>query len=348
MALDESLDIDPISPPDACSSSLSSITHPPSNPPSPANPLDDGQDDEANLNTNSERMKIAWRYENLGQHGAQAESHLSHQSRCHSFNLAKTMKLSPTQKSKVDCIDAKDLENFSSDLLDRIRSIIDQNRTQLPSFRIVIQSIGSLGWPPIHAFMIFRFLKELDTLLRTTESAKVAMISLPSLYRSSELLKMLTWATTGSLSLKSFAGDERSQAAFPNHQGAVHFLRLPSPSSLSPPATKLSTIRALGGASSGAGIDSNLGFKLGRKKGFRIEMMGLGLDLNLEDIPQESPSIPPDHRHQSEIDRLEAASSISTTPRDDSKKPVSTKPKPRVRFGPPSQKPTESLSKSDW
>jgi hypothetical protein len=64
--------------------------------------------------------------------------------------------------------------------------------------------------------MIFRFLKELETLLRATDCPKIAMISFPSAYRSPDLAKMLPWATSGSLSLQSFAGDEKSQAAFPS------------------------------------------------------------------------------------------------------------------------------------
>ncbi|KAI9608437.1 hypothetical protein H4Q26_004619 [Puccinia striiformis f. sp. tritici PST-130] len=194
---------------------------------------DEDEDDEENTDkVKSQRMKIAWRYENLGHHHAESES-IYQQSKCH------------------------------SDPIDWIHWL-----------------------PSMKDFMIFRFFKDLEGLLQVTDSPRIAIISFPSTYRSSDLAKILPWATSGSLSLRSFTGDEKSQVAFPNHQGAVHFTRLPSPSSLSPPATKLSVIRSLGGSSE-SGIGSNLGFKLGRRKGFRIEMMGLGLDLENQNPTEE-------------------------------------------------------------
>ncbi|WAQ83237.1 hypothetical protein PtA15_3A606 [Puccinia triticina] len=270
------------------------------------------------------------------------------QSRCHSFNLSKTMKISPDLRSKIDCLDVKNLENLPTSLLARIKQIIENKQkvsSSNPSFRIVIQSIGSIGWPPMEDHMIFRFLKDLETVLRAPDAPMIAIISFPSAYRSSDLAKILPWATSGSLSLQSFAGDEKSQAAFPNHQGAVHFIRLPSPSSLSPPATKLSVIRALGGASE-AGIGSNLGFKLGRRKGFRIEMMGLGLDLENDNPTEEAPATPrrdePSEVPTDDIDQLKIANPSQV-------KRKSAKPKPKVRFGDPSHDSSHDILKNtDW
>jgi len=193
--------------------------------------------------------------------------------------------------------------------------------------------------------MIFRFLKELESLLRANDSPKIAIISFPSAYRSSDLAKILPWATSGSLSLQSFSGDEKSQAAFPNHQGAVHFIRLPSPSSLSPPATKLSVIRSLAGSSE-AGIGSNLGFKLGRRKGFRIEMMGLGLDLENENPQEEAPPVR-QHSQPSEGPSAGQTSPVVIGPSPHVKNKPS-KAKPRVRFGDPSPDSHDHLKNTDW
>ncbi|OAV93539.1 hypothetical protein PTTG_00856 [Puccinia triticina 1-1 BBBD Race 1] len=318
----------------------------------PSGPADDDEegdedDDEDTEKVKSQRMKIAWRYENLGHHHSESES-IYQQSRCHSFNLSKTMKISPDLRSKIDCLDVKNLENLPTSLLARIKQIIENKQkvsSSNPSFRIVIQSIGSIGWPPMEDHMIFRFLKDLETVLRAPDAPMIAIISFPSAYRSSDLAKILPWATSGSLSLQSFAGDEKSQAAFPNHQGAVHFIRLPSPSSLSPPATKLSVIRALGGASE-AGIGSNLGFKLGRRKGFRIEMMGLGLDLENDNPTEEAPATPrrdePSEVPTDDIDQLKIANPSQV-------KRKSAKPKPKVRFGDPSHDSSHDILKNtDW
>ncbi|KAA1128564.1 hypothetical protein PGTUg99_000557 [Puccinia graminis f. sp. tritici] len=80
------------------------------------------------------------------------------QSRCHVFNLSKTMKLSADQRSRTDCIDVKNLEGLPTSLLAQIKQIIEERRkasSSLPSFRIVIQSIGSIGWPPMEDFVSF-------------------------------------------------------------------------------------------------------------------------------------------------------------------------------------------------
>ncbi|KAH9460165.1 hypothetical protein Pst134EB_008359 [Puccinia striiformis f. sp. tritici] len=316
---------------------------------------DEDEDDEENADkVKSQRMKIAWRYENLGHHHAESES-IYQQSRCHSFNLSKTMRLSTEQRSRIDCIDVNELEkeNLLSTLLLQIQKIIDQKRDKTlssspPSFRIVIQSIGSIGWPLMKDFMIFRFFKDLEGLLQVTDSPRIAIISFPSTYRSSDLAKILPWATSASLSLQSFTGDEKSQVAFPNHQGAVHFTRLPSPSSLSPPATKLSVIRSLGGSSE-SGIGSNLGFKLGRRKGFRIEMMGLGLDLESQN-PTEEDHLPTTTHHHLDTTPSSSAPQVSINVQNQlstpSIKAKSSKPKPRVRFGDPSSH--DNLKNTDW
>ncbi|PLW32846.1 hypothetical protein PCASD_13952 [Puccinia coronata f. sp. avenae] len=318
-----------------------------------ATATEDEDDDDGNAETiKSQRMKIAWRYENLGQHHSESDS-IYQQSKCHPFNLSKTMKLSPEQRSRIDLIDVKNFEKLPSNLLTHIKEIIrKKEKASSSSFRIVIQSIGSIGWPPMEDFMIFRFLQELEALLRAPDSAKIAFISFPGAYRSSDLAKMLPWATSASFSLQSFAGDEKSQAAFPNHQGAVHFIRLPSPSSLSPPATKLSVIRALAGPSE-AGIGSNLGFKLGRRKGFRIEMMGLGLDLENENpapAAEDEEEPPASHQHHPHPSAAQNADQNPQTinsysPRAKNKPP---KIKPRVRFGDPSQDSHDVLKNTDW
>jgi len=65
------------------------------------------------------------------------------------------MKLSADQRSRTDYIDVKNLENLPSSLLTQIENIIQEKRktsSSSPSFRIVIQSIGSIGWPPMEDF----------------------------------------------------------------------------------------------------------------------------------------------------------------------------------------------------
>lgn len=104
----------------------------------------------------------------------------------------------------------------------------------------------------------------------------------------------------------------------------------------------------MGASDSGeaGGVDTNLGFKVSRRKGFRIEMMGLGLDADLTPAPH------------SEDHSIEAKASVDVThnpiPRltPDTPQPK-PKLKPRVRFGgeeiePSHRHPVKHLGNTDW
>jgi hypothetical protein len=66
------------------------------------------------------------------------------------------MKLSPEQRSRIDLIDVKNFEKLPSNLLTHIKEIIQKKeKASSSSFRIVIQSIGSIGWPPMEDFVSF-------------------------------------------------------------------------------------------------------------------------------------------------------------------------------------------------
>ncbi|MBW0511936.1 hypothetical protein O181_051651 [Austropuccinia psidii MF-1] len=311
----------------------------------------DSDDDEITNDPNSKHMKIAWRYEHLGKHQAESVATYQQEARCHLFDLSKTMKLPAEQRSHIHCIDASKFED-SVEVLDEINNVIKKIKSRFPqnspalSFRLAVQAFGSAGWPPSSppGFQtMFRFLKALEYLLQTTTAA-VCMVTFPSVYYPPRLRQMLPWAVSGYMSLESFAGNERSQIAFPNHQGAVDFIKLPCSASLLPPATKLSVLRGLGGTSSEARIDSNLGFKLSRRKGFRIEMMGLGLDLEMEPNPDFS---------QAAIDHEPVIQNVPLVSQAKPEKLASRKPKARVRFGDSliensSPHPVKNLGNTDW
>ncbi|EGG05779.1 uncharacterized protein MELLADRAFT_116710 [Melampsora larici-populina 98AG31] len=308
---------------------------------------DDDEEEESNLDDKSKQMKIAWRYESLGKHQAQTELHQRGQ--CHSFDLSKTMVLSDEQRKRISCIDVADCPSYD-DLLNQIDQIISAPHPPshpYPPLRIAIHSLGSPGSPAASHTILFKFLVRLKSLLQPSSS--VAMITFPSTIYSAQAMPMLCWATDGCLALESFAGNDASQTAFPNHQGVCHFLRLPSHASLSPPSTKLSVLRGLGASDSAeaGGIDTNLGFKVGRRKGFRIEMMGLGIDAE----PIEDPA---SHPYSESIVNPEP---VISEPKVESPKPKGkTKVKARVRFGGTDdledhashKHPVKHLGNTDW
>ncbi|KAH9825247.1 Elongator complex protein 4 [Melampsora americana] len=309
--------------------------------------IDEEDDEESNLDDKSKQMKIAWRYESLGKHQAQTELHRRGQ--CHSFDLSKTMILSDEQRKGITCIDVADTPSYDV-LLDQIDQILSAPAPSHPHppLRIAIHSLGSPGSPAASHTILFKFLLRLKSLLQPSSS--VAMITFPSTIYSAQVMPMLCWATDGCLALESFAGNDASQTAFPNHQGVCHFLRLPSPASLSPPSTKLSVLRGLGASDSAeaGGIDTNLGFKVGRRKGFRIEMMGLGIDAEpSRDDPTSHPQSESNVNHHP----------VLSEPIVESPKPKGkTKAKARVRFGGTDdleehashKHPVKHLGNTDW
>ncbi|GAA5974810.1 hypothetical protein JCM5350_001307 [Sporobolomyces pararoseus] len=245
-----------------------------------------------------EKMKIAFRYEGMKLHQTTLNS-TTQSTRtggeetvyCSTFDLTTTRSLSPTDRSKLHTIDIDELQDtsnspvdFYNNLYQKIETFVSQNgylqsaTSPRKALRIAISSIGSPSWGQTSPSSLYTFLHRLRSLLRRSNAS--SLTTFPShLYpstssssgTSSPILSRLSHASDSVLSLLSTSSSPTLSSLYPSHQGLLTLPKLPSPSSLLPPSTKLSLLRNLGGG--GQGRENLLGFRAKRRR-FVVEVVG--------------------------------------------------------------------------
>ncbi|CAK4033752.1 related to RNA polymerase II elongator complex, subunit ELP4 [Lecanosticta acicola] len=237
-----------------------------------------GRDKAAKVSTvDDEKMKIAWRYERLGQAGERALPDRSIPSTfsgtpqvetpfCHTFDLAKRITL--PADAKVNHIPISPSQTY-----ERIMQSLSQSLVSSPSdsiHRLVIPSILSPAlYPPTcsrpEAFLAF--CRSLRALLRQYSTRLTAIITLPlELYpRTSGLVRWAEILSDGVVELTPFphlmdasnalAESGGARASEEQPQGMVKFHRLP-----------ITTERGEGGASVGNSLGEDLAFTVSRRK----------------------------------------------------------------------------------
>ncbi|KAF4555585.1 PAXNEB-like protein [Elsinoe fawcettii] len=248
-----------------------------------------GDSSKSEKNTSSkdeDRMKIAWRYERLGQHdnsrpggiapnrtpvsAAKGVGDSDEAIFCHTFDLAKRLAIPPT--SMIKHIPMTPLSSTSKPpFADVTRSIVVniENSPENSTHRIIIPSILSPAFYPPHAGSpehFLQFLHSLRAVLRQHANRVVAMITIPTeLYRrSSGLVRWAEHLCDGVIELQPFphimdaasslaeSGGARSGEEQP--QGMLKFHKLPA-----------LTERGAN-AAAGAGVGDDLSFTLSRRK----------------------------------------------------------------------------------
>jgi len=186
--------------------------------------ISEGKEDKKKENKDrAEKMKIAWRYEGLGQFesaraspsttktlglcedGAQETSVF-----CHAFDLAKRLTL--PVGTAVNCIPVPPMTSVSASPFPPILQNLGEKLASTPPHsihRVVIPSLLSPAlYPPFaaHPSSILQFLHSLRAMLRQYPTRLTAIISLPlSLFpRSSGLVRWMEILSDGVLELSPF------------------------------------------------------------------------------------------------------------------------------------------------
>ncbi|KAM3424586.1 hypothetical protein BST61_g6578 [Cercospora zeina] len=224
-----------------------------------------------------EKMKIAWRYERLGQAGERAlpdrTAVVSPNGPsqpvipfCHTFDLTKRITI--PADTKVNHIPVSPSSTLGSIVQNLSRSLAAS--TPNSCHRFVVPSLLSPAlYPPLAARpdSFIGFFKALRTLLRQYNSKLTAMITLPlELYpRSSGLVRWAEILSDGVVELTPFphlmdasnslaeSGGARDKDELP--QGLVRFHKLP-----------INTERGEGGAGAGNSLGEDLAFTISRRK----------------------------------------------------------------------------------
>ncbi|KAK5165513.1 Elongator subunit elp4 [Saxophila tyrrhenica] len=232
-----------------------------------------------------ERMKIAWRYERLGQSGERALPIRQTPSAagpakeelpfCHTFDLAK--RLTIPQNAKIDHIKISPGDAPFAPVLQSLERIL-KNSPPTSVHRLIVPTILSPASYPPHASKpenIIRFLHSLRSLLRQHPTKLTAMLTLPlELYpRDTGLVRWAEILSDGVLELTPFphsmdeasdlasSGGARSNEDQP--QGMVKVHKVP-----------IDTERGEGGAGAGNSTGQDLAFTVSRRK-FAIKPFSL-------------------------------------------------------------------------
>ncbi|KAG6911816.1 hypothetical protein DXG01_000063 [Tephrocybe rancida] len=180
-----------------------------------------------------QKIKIAWRYEQmkLFQTTVSTSSSALTDEYCSSFDLSSRVPPSVIEKAQqsgqLSFLTVRPvIQGCSpiSEVLNRIKGIFSSNEPESTS---PIHMWGGSGW-----------------------------------------LQKLGWVTDAAFTLSAFSADPSLTMTFPNHHGLLHIHTLPAPHSILPPSDKFSTLRGLSASagSSGGSGENNLTFKSTRKR----------------------------------------------------------------------------------
>ncbi|KAJ3711478.1 Elongator complex protein 4 [Lentinula raphanica] len=236
-----------------------------------------------------QKMKIAWRYEQLKQFQTTvgSTSYVISEDFCQPFDLTSRIPLSiidsALKSSQLTTFNVLDVlhsvlpNSFSTTqkVLLHIEEILSQRSSRAPKvpLRICIPALGSYAWGDLCAQDILHFLYRLRSVL-SRHPLSCASISMESHISANAWggpgwIEKVGWMCDGLITLDAFTTNPSLSTLFPSHHGLVHIHTLPSPHTLLPPSDRFSTLRGLsvsaveGGNSSG---ENNLAFKCTRKR----------------------------------------------------------------------------------
>ncbi|KAF9068020.1 Elongator complex protein 4 [Rhodocollybia butyracea] len=239
--------------------------------------LDEVGDDQK-LADEDQKMKIAWRYEQMKQFQTTVGSASTSEDFCRTFELttripASTVENALQSSQLITCDLAADSTSVATPrVITSIEELLSRRLSKAP-LRICIPGLGSSAWGDLCGQDILRFLYRLRSLLRQNPLT-CASISLDP-HISSEAwggpgwIQRLGWMCDGMITLDAFTTNPSLSNLFPSYHGMVHIHTLPSPHTLLPPSDRFSNLRGLsastteGGSSSG---ENNLAFKCTRKR----------------------------------------------------------------------------------
>ncbi|KAG7450321.1 PAXNEB-domain-containing protein [Guyanagaster necrorhizus] len=252
------------------------------NSPQPVSTMNINDDEETGQSSN-EKIKIAWRYEQMKQFQTTVPSSAlsGTEESCSTFDLTcripDSIINSALQSGQLSLFDVGiiGMDDVSAPcsalVLRQIEKVIKAGSPSTP-LRICIPALGSPEWGDVNSKDILRFLHRFRTLLKQ-HAHTCASISLPChvsrpFWDGPGWSQKLGWCVDGSITLSAFSANPALTALSPSHHGLVEIRSLPAPHTLLSPSDKFSTLRGLSSSatSSGGGGENNLAFKCTRKR----------------------------------------------------------------------------------
>ncbi|KAF9229503.1 PAXNEB-domain-containing protein [Gyrodon lividus] len=266
------------------------ITSSSSNTRTPSPPVNDDDDDEENVAQNEDKIKIAWRYEQMKRFQTTVMSRsLSADDFCNTFDLTNRIPMTVIDDARnakqlllLNLNAICDVESSMTGVTRHIQHILAATSpTQV--VRLCIPSLGSPEWVGQSPTGILHFLHSLRRLLRQYPLACACVSLSPHLCTDSwggpGWVQKVGWVTDAAISMAGFGANPSLAALFPSHHGLLQIHKLPAAHTILPASDKYSMLRGLSssaGASVGSG-ENNLAFKCMRKR-LVFETMHLDLE----------------------------------------------------------------------
>ncbi|KAE9410879.1 PAXNEB-domain-containing protein [Gymnopus androsaceus JB14] len=230
-----------------------------------------------------QKIKIAWRYEQMKQFQTTVGSTSVSEDFCRIFDLTTRIPAHTVEKAlqsgqliPCDVLDAESRsESVTQRVLDCFEEVLSQRSSKATTtpLRICIPGFGSSAWGDLRSQDILRFLHRLRSILQRNPSVCASISLEPHIstdaWGGQGWIQKLGWMCDGLITLDAFTINPSLSTLFPSHHGMVHIHTLPSPHTLLSPSDRFSTLRGLaasateGGSSSG---ENNLAFKCTRKR----------------------------------------------------------------------------------
>ncbi|EPQ60883.1 hypothetical protein GLOTRDRAFT_68898 [Gloeophyllum trabeum ATCC 11539] len=236
------------------------------------------EDEEEKAGEDDNRVRIAWRYEQMKQFQTSVNTtNSSNGEFCSTFDLTARI---PNQVVEAACL-ADELicipvshAGTSFAPRDILRDVLEalQSGKQAQATRICVPHLGSAEWGDLTQKEIIQFLYHLRRIVRHHIHACVLICPAPHIcedhWGGPGWVQKLAWVSDACVALSAFAGDPSMSALFPSHHGLVQIHSLPAPHTLLPPSDRFSTLRGVSASASSAGGvgENNLAFKCMRKR----------------------------------------------------------------------------------
>ncbi|KAG0709058.1 PAXNEB-domain-containing protein [Suillus ampliporus] len=255
------------------------IWMPGSTPPSAAEDADDER-----ASQHDDKIKIAWRYEQMKKFQTTVWSNSLNDDLCMSFDL--TCKVpnvvldAARQSGQLILIDV-DTSEGSRGVIEQIEELL-LNSMNSQAIRICIPALGSPHWGDIQPSTVLILLHALRRLLHRYPNACASLSLAPHIcvdtWGGPGWVQKVGWLTDAAISMSAFGANPSLASLFPSHHGIVQILTLPAPHTILPASDKCSTLRGLSSAAGtmGGSGENNLAFKCMRK---RLIFETLHLDL---------------------------------------------------------------------
>ncbi|OAX44807.1 PAXNEB-domain-containing protein [Rhizopogon vinicolor AM-OR11-026] len=250
--------------------------------PAQSSATEDADDEMASQH--DDKIKIAWRYEQMKKFQTTVSSNSLNDDLCLTFDLTCKIPdaiIDAARQSAQLVLIGVDTSEDAGGVIKQIEGLLSSSAST-QAVRICIPALGSPHWGDLQPSTVLGMLHTIRRLLHRYPSACASLSLAPHIcgdtWGGQGWVQKIGWLTDAAISMSAFSANPSLVSLFPSHHGLLQILRLPAPHTILPASDKHSTLRGLSSAAGtmGGSGENNLAFKCMRK---RLIFETLHLDL---------------------------------------------------------------------